>query len=128
MCNEICIIQYALPIIVMMALWWLVYLDTMYNYMLLKCIIKLQLYIFSSNHQSMNKTNTDLMILVWQSSSGGLSTLWILESQQYETIYGWKIFCVILYVRFSIFDSVSFLLKFKFLFNKIHGLFDFKMS
>ena len=29
-------------------------------------------------------------------------------------------------VGFSIFDSVSFLLKFIFLFNKIHGLFDFK--
>ena len=31
-------------------------------------------------------------------------------------------------VKFSIFDSVSFLLKFIFLFNKIHGLFDFKTS
>ena len=29
---------------------------------------------------------------------------------------------------FSIFDSVSFLLKFIFLFNKMHGLFDFKTS
>ena len=29
-------------------------------------------------------------------------------------------------VEFSIFASVSFLLKFIFLFNKIHGLFDFK--
>ena len=29
---------------------------------------------------------------------------------------------------FSIFDSVSFLLKFIFLFNKLHGLFDFKTS
>ena len=29
-------------------------------------------------------------------------------------------------VGFSIFDSVSFLLKFIFLFNKMHGLFDFK--
>ena len=28
----------------------------------------------------------------------------------------------------SIFDSVSFLLNFVFLFNKIHGLFDFKTS
>ena len=27
---------------------------------------------------------------------------------------------------FSIFDSISFLLKFIFLFNKMHGLFDFK--
>ena len=31
-------------------------------------------------------------------------------------------------VGFSIFDSVSFLLKFIFLFNKMHGLFDFKTS
>ena len=31
-------------------------------------------------------------------------------------------------VGFSIFDSVSFLLKFIFLFNKMHGLFDFKAS
>ena len=31
-----------------------------------------------------------------------------------------------LWVGFSIFDSLSFLLKFIFLFNKIHGLFDFK--
>ena len=31
-------------------------------------------------------------------------------------------------VGFSIFDSVSLLLKFIFLFNKIHGLFDFKTS
>ena len=31
-------------------------------------------------------------------------------------------------VGFFIFDSVSFLLKFIFLFSKIHGLFDFKMS
>ena len=30
--------------------------------------------------------------------------------------------------RFSIFDSVPFLLKFIFLFNKMHGLFDFKTS
>ena len=29
-------------------------------------------------------------------------------------------------VRFSIFDSIPFLLQFIFLFNKIHGLFDFK--
>ena len=29
-------------------------------------------------------------------------------------------------VRFSIFDSALFLLKFLFLFNKMHGLFDFK--
>ena len=29
---------------------------------------------------------------------------------------------------FSIFDSVLFLLKFIFLFNKMHGLFDFKTS
>ena len=29
-------------------------------------------------------------------------------------------------VEFSIFDSVSFLLKFIFLFNKMHRLFDFK--
>ena len=29
-------------------------------------------------------------------------------------------------VGFSVFDSVSFLLKFIFLFNKMHGLFDFK--
>ena len=33
-----------------------------------------------------------------------------------------------LYVEFSIFDSVSFLLKFTFLFNKMHGLFDLKTS
>ena len=33
-----------------------------------------------------------------------------------------------LYVRFSIFDSVLFLLKFILLFNKMHGLFDFKTS
>ena len=33
-----------------------------------------------------------------------------------------------LYVGFSIFDSVPFLLKFIFLFNKTHGLFDFKTS
>ena len=31
-------------------------------------------------------------------------------------------------VGFSIFDSVSFLLKFIFLFNKMYGLFDFKTS
>ena len=31
-------------------------------------------------------------------------------------------------MRFSIFDSVSFLLKFIFLFNKMHRLFDFKTS
>ena len=31
-------------------------------------------------------------------------------------------------VGFSIFDPVSFLLKFIFLFNKMYGLFDFKMS
>ena len=31
-------------------------------------------------------------------------------------------------VGFSIFDSVPFLLKFIFLFNKMHGLFDFKTS
>ena len=31
-------------------------------------------------------------------------------------------------VGFSIFDSVSFSLKFKFLFSKRHGLFDLKMS
>ena len=31
-------------------------------------------------------------------------------------------------VGFSIFDSVSFLLKFIFLFSKKHGLFDFKLS
>ena len=31
-------------------------------------------------------------------------------------------------VGFSIIDSVLFLLKFKFLFNKMHELFDFKMS
>ena len=31
-----------------------------------------------------------------------------------------------LYVGFSIFGAVSFLLKFIFLFNKMHGLFDFK--
>ena len=31
-----------------------------------------------------------------------------------------------LYVGISIFESVSFLLKFIFLFNKMHGLFDFK--
>ena len=31
-------------------------------------------------------------------------------------------------VGFSIFDSVSFLLKFIFLFNKMHGFFDFKTS
>ena len=31
-------------------------------------------------------------------------------------------------VGFSIFDSVLFLLKFMFLFNKINGLFDFKTS
>ena len=31
-------------------------------------------------------------------------------------------------VGFSIFDSVSFLLKFIFLLNKMHGLFDFKTS
>ena len=30
--------------------------------------------------------------------------------------------------EFTIFDSVSFLLKFMFLFNKMHGLFDFKTS
>ena len=29
---------------------------------------------------------------------------------------------------FSVFDSVAFLLKFIFLFNKMHGLFDFKTS
>ena len=32
------------------------------------------------------------------------------------------------YVRFSIFNSVPFLLKFIFLFNKMYGLFDFKTS
>ena len=32
------------------------------------------------------------------------------------------------YVGFSVFNSVSFLLKFIFLFNKNHGLFDFKTS
>ena len=31
-------------------------------------------------------------------------------------------------VGFSIFDSLSFLLKFIFLFNKMHELFDFKTS
>ena len=33
-----------------------------------------------------------------------------------------------LFVGFSIFDSSSFLLKFIFLFNKMHGFFDFKTS
>ena len=33
-----------------------------------------------------------------------------------------------LLVGFSIFDTMSFLLKFIFLLNKMHGLFDFKMS
>ena len=33
-----------------------------------------------------------------------------------------------LYVGISIFESISFLLKFVFLFNKMHGLFDFKPS
>ena len=33
-----------------------------------------------------------------------------------------------LYVWLSIFDTISFLLKFKFLFNKMHGLFDFRTS
>ena len=33
-----------------------------------------------------------------------------------------------LQVAFSIFDSVSFLIKFIFLFNKMHGIFDFKTS
>ena len=37
-------------------------------------------------------------------------------------------FKVCLCVDFSIFDYVSFLLKFLFLFNKMHGLFDFKTS
>ena len=32
------------------------------------------------------------------------------------------------FMGFSIFDSVSFLLKFVFLSNKMHGLFDFKTS
>ena len=32
------------------------------------------------------------------------------------------------FVGFSIFDSVLFLLKFRFLFNKMHGHFDFKTS
>ena len=31
-------------------------------------------------------------------------------------------------VGFSIFDSISFSLKFIFFFNKMHGLFDFKTS
>ena len=39
-----------------------------------------------------------------------------------------RLVSVKLYVEFSIFDSVSFLLKFIFLFNKMHGLFDLKTS
>ena len=35
---------------------------------------------------------------------------------------------IYLYVEFSIFDSVTLLLKFTFLFIKMHGLFDFKTS
>ena len=33
-----------------------------------------------------------------------------------------------LYVEFSIIDSILFLLRFIFLFNKMHGLIDFKTS
>ena len=48
----------------------------------------------------------------------------------YDCYMNWSISFVslALCVGFFIFDSVSFLLKFIFLFNKIHGIFDFKTS
>ena len=43
-------------------------------------------------------------------------------------IWSTRFVSVKLYVKFSIFDSVLFLLNFTFMFHKMHGLFDFKTS
>ena len=56
-----------------------------------------------------------------------LITVLLLICNSYTSWSTWFI-SLKLCVGFSIFDSVSFLLKFIFLFNKKHGLFDFKTS
>ena len=54
-----------------------------------------------------------------------LTTFLLLIYDSYMSWSTWFV-CLKLCVGFSIFNSVSFLLKFIFFFNKMHGLFDFK--
>ena len=74
--------------------------------------------------EKMNVTKNALFFLsqapTYRSFTFDLRFLYELKHTRFDSLK--------LCVGFSIFDSVSFLLKFIFLFKKIHGLFDFKTS
>ena len=70
-----------------------------------------------------NSTNNALFSLVSTKSSQFYFSFAILIWTEVKRFVSLK-----LCVGFSIFNSVSFSLKFIFLFNKVHGLFDFKTS
>ena len=73
---------------------------------------------------NINDTKNALFFLSWAPTHHSFTfNLWFLYELK-DKVHLSKTVCLV----FSIFDSVSFLLKFIFLFNKVHGLFDFETS